>query len=67
MTNPRTNSSLPQQIIKGLVVDGDTDKDVFIFKQVGKVAALRKKIEGSPNLDTKKTFVSHGGMAHTRW
>ncbi|WFD30428.1 glutamine--fructose-6-phosphate transaminase (isomerizing) [Malassezia sp. CBS 17886] len=50
----------------GLVVDGDSDKDVLSFKQVGKVHALRKHIDESP-VDFKKTFISHSGMAHTRW
>jgi glucosamine--fructose-6-phosphate aminotransferase (isomerizing) len=34
---------------------------------VGKVAALRKKIADMQDLDNKKVFISHGGMAHTRW
>ena len=50
----------------GLVVDGDSSEPL-IFKQVGKVAALRDKIKTVPNLDANKTFSSHCGMAHTRW
>lgn len=50
----------------GLVVDGDNTAPL-IFKQVGKVKALREKIESAPQLDTKKVFSSHCGMAHTRW
>ncbi|KDN40950.1 isomerising glucosamine-fructose-6-phosphate aminotransferase [Tilletiaria anomala UBC 951] len=50
----------------GCAVDGDTEKDVLIFKQVGKVAALREHIAQAP-VDLAKTFASHMGMAHTRW
>ncbi|KAJ1342583.1 hypothetical protein BSLG_002900 [Batrachochytrium salamandrivorans] len=39
----------------------------MLFKQVGKVAALRKKIEEIKDLDNDKIFVAHTGMAHTRW
>lgn len=50
-------------------MDGDKNdhSEVFIFKQVGKVSALRKYIEDQPSLSSEKTFVSHIGMAHTRW
>lgn len=50
----------------GLTVDGDRDKEVLLFKQVGKVQALRKHIAES-SVDMDRTFVSHAGMAHTRW
>ncbi|CAO1612585.1 unnamed protein product [Parajaminaea phylloscopi] len=50
----------------GIAVDGDSERDVLIFKQVGKVAALRKHIAESP-VDFNKTFISQAGMAHTRW
>eukprot|EP00842_Homolaphlyctis_polyrhiza_P004971 jgi/Hompol1/5475/HPOL_000914-RA len=40
---------------------------VMIFRQVGKVIALRQKIEEQKSLDTSKIFVAHAGMAHTRW
>ncbi|KAL9933415.1 hypothetical protein V8E36_007591 [Tilletia maclaganii] len=50
----------------GIAVDGDTEKDTLIFKQVGKVAALRKHIAESP-VDFSKTFISQCSMAHTRW
>ena len=52
--------------VLGLVVDGDAQDQVLVFKQVGKVAALRKKIDES-TFDNQKTFVAHTGMAHTRW
>ncbi|EGF79594.1 hypothetical protein BATDEDRAFT_17096 [Batrachochytrium dendrobatidis JAM81] len=51
----------------GIAIDGDTEGNVLLFKQVGKVAALRKKIEEQKDLDTDKIFVAHAGMAHTRW
>ncbi|KAK0554468.1 glutamine--fructose-6-phosphate transaminase (isomerizing) [Tilletia horrida] len=50
----------------GIAVDGDTEKETLIFKQVGKVAALRKHIAEAP-VDFTKTFVSQSSMAHTRW
>lgn len=50
----------------GVAVDGDKEGDVFAFKEVGKVAKLKQLIEESkPDLDA--TFVSHAGIAHTRW
>ena len=39
---------------------------MIFFKEVGKVAGLRKKIAES-NVDTSKTFVSQVSIAHTRW
>jgi glucosamine--fructose-6-phosphate aminotransferase (isomerizing) len=36
------------------------------FKEVGKVAGLRKKIAGS-SIDVNKTCVSQVSIAHTRW
>lgn len=50
----------------GLAIDGNKKKDVFIYKEVGKVAGLRKLIaEEKP--DPTRTFESHAGIAHTRW
>lgn len=54
----------------GLAVDGDGEdkKNVLIFKQVGKVNALRQFIEEQKkSIDVKRTFLTHVGMAHTRW
>ncbi|KAI8999526.1 hypothetical protein BC832DRAFT_564513 [Gaertneriomyces semiglobifer] len=51
----------------GLAVDGDKDGETFIFREVGKVAALREKINKSEGLDVHKSFNNHCGMAHTRW
>ena len=50
----------------GLAIDGDKKNEVFAFKEVGKVAKLRQLIEES-NIDMKKVFDSHAGIAHTRW
>ncbi|KAI8336347.1 glutamine-fructose-6-phosphate transaminase [Chlamydoabsidia padenii] len=49
----------------GMAVDGD-EHDIAIYKEVGKVAALRKLVGEQP-VDFKQTFISHCGMAHTRW
>ncbi|RKO86981.1 hypothetical protein BDK51DRAFT_10880, partial [Blyttiomyces helicus] len=51
----------------GLVVDGNKEGESLIFREVGKVALLRAKIDKVAGLDTKHIFVCHGGMAHTRW
>ncbi|THU93565.1 L-glutamine D-fructose 6-phosphate amidotransferase [Dendrothele bispora CBS 962.96] len=50
----------------GLGVDGDKPGEVIFFKEVGKVAGLRKQITSS-SVDFKKTFVSQVSIAHTRW
>ncbi|KDQ07327.1 hypothetical protein BOTBODRAFT_38856 [Botryobasidium botryosum FD-172 SS1] len=50
----------------GIGIDGDTKKEVVLFKHVGKVAALRKHIAES-KIDMSKTFVSQVSIAHTRW
>lgn len=50
----------------GLAVDGDKKKEVYAFKEVGKVAKLKELIDSS-DLDLEKTFDSHAGIAHTRW
>ncbi|KAI8997469.1 glutamine-fructose-6-phosphate transaminase [Pilobolus umbonatus] len=49
----------------GFAVDGDKE-DITIMKQVGKVAALRKLVK-EQTVDFNKHFISHCGMAHTRW
>ena len=51
----------------GLAVDGDGKDEVVLFKQVGKVAALRKLINEQTALDMNKKFLNHVSMAHTRW
>ena len=39
---------------------------MLFFKEVGKLAGLRKRIAVA-NIDTSKTFVSQVSIAHTRW
>jgi len=50
----------------GLAIDGDNN-DILIYRQVGKVKALEQLIKEDTQLDISKTFLSHTGMAHTRW
>jgi glucosamine--fructose-6-phosphate aminotransferase (isomerizing) len=50
----------------GLCIDGDKPGEPVYFKEVGKVAGLRKKIALS-TVDVKKTSVSQVSIAHTRW
>ena len=50
----------------GIAIDGDELGSTFIFKQIGKVSALKEEIaRANPNRDV--TFISHAGIAHTRW
>ena len=50
----------------GIAIDGDELDSTFIFRQIGKVSSLEKEIAlQKPNRDV--TFVSHSGIAHTRW
>ncbi|CAG8509665.1 8615_t:CDS:2, partial [Scutellospora calospora] len=50
----------------GIAVDGESSDEVYLFKQVGKVAAL-KKLVSEQKIDFEKQFVNHCAMAHTRW
>ncbi|KAH9940313.1 L-glutamine D-fructose 6-phosphate amidotransferase [Amylocystis lapponica] len=50
----------------GVGIDGDKPGEMFFFKEVGKVAGLRKRIAES-NVNTSKTFLSQVSIAHTRW
>lgn len=50
----------------GLAIDGDKKKEVLAFKEVGKVAKLKKLVDES-DIDLEKIFDSHAGIAHTRW
>lgn len=50
----------------GLEIPGDKLDEVKIYKQVGKVAGLRKLLSES-KLSLDKTFINITGMAHTRW
>ncbi|TPX44925.1 glutamine---fructose-6-phosphate transaminase (isomerizing) [Synchytrium endobioticum] len=55
----------PRQL--SLAIDGDNADEVLIYKQVGKVAALKKRIADDKALDLTTAFNSHVSMAHTRW
>jgi glutamine---fructose-6-phosphate transaminase (isomerizing) len=50
----------------GIGIDGDKKNETIFFKEVGKVAGLRKRIAES-NMDTAKTFLTQVSIAHTRW
>src|ERR1700722_9120798 len=50
----------------GLAVDGDKESEIMYFKEVGKVAGLRKKIAAS-EVDVKRTSIQQVSIAHTRW
>ncbi|KAJ1655156.1 glutamine--fructose-6-phosphate transaminase (isomerizing) [Dispira simplex] len=50
----------------GMAIDGDAPEEIRIYKEVGKVAALRKLVESAAK-GTDKKFNIHSGMAHTRW
>ncbi|TIC71057.1 isomerising glucosamine-fructose-6-phosphate aminotransferase [Wallemia mellicola] len=50
----------------GIAVDGEDDKDTYIFKQVGKVKELRSHIDKA-SVDFEKQFSSQASMGHTRW
>lgn len=50
----------------GIAIDGDKVDSTLVYRQIGKVAALKEEIAVQhPNRDV--TFVSHCGIAHTRW
>ncbi|KAH7906447.1 hypothetical protein BJ138DRAFT_1137978 [Hygrophoropsis aurantiaca] len=50
----------------GLEIDGDQPGEIIYFKEVGKVAGLRKLI-AEASIDTTKTVSSQVSIAHTRW
>jgi len=50
----------------GLCMDGDAPGEVYICKEVGNVSQLKAKVDKTAT-NLTKVFVSHGGMAHTRW
>lgn len=50
----------------GLCMDGDGPNDVYVCKEVGNVNKLKSKVEKT-SVNNEKVFVSHVGMAHTRW
>ena len=54
----------------GMAIEGDREDEVFLFKQVGKVASLRSFVLDQTkkgNVDMQKSFLTHVGMSHTRW
>ena len=50
----------------GMAVDGDSENEIYLFKQVGKVAALKKLI-AEQHVDMNRKFMAHAGISHTRW
>lgn len=50
----------------GMAIDGDKPSESYVFKEVGKVAALKKMVD-SKNLNRDVTFSTHCSIAHTRW
>ena len=50
----------------GIGIDGDRPGEILLFKQVGKVAGLRKHLT-EPNVDKSKSFLSQVSIAHTHW
>ena len=50
----------------GVGIDGDRPGEVLLFKEVGKVFGLRKRIDEA-SMDTAKVFPAQCSIAHTRW
>ena len=50
----------------GLGIDGDKPGEVVFFREVGKVAGLRKQIAAS-TIDVNKVYDCQVSIAHTRW
>ena len=51
----------------GVAVIGDTPEEFLVYKQVGKVAALRSLIAEKHTAAHDKSFPCSVSMAHTRW
>lgn len=53
----------------GIAIDGDNEdrSEVFLFKQVGRVASLRNFCFRQEGVKMNQKFPIHLGMAHTRW
>jgi glucosamine--fructose-6-phosphate aminotransferase (isomerizing) len=51
----------------GLAINADKDNEFLMYKQVGKVKELKKKMDEDKALNLSKTFLTHTSMAHTRW
>lgn len=50
----------------GLAIDGDKPNETYVVRQIGKVGALKKEYQ-QKNFNADVSFVSHAGIAHTRW
>ncbi|KAJ2715189.1 glutamine--fructose-6-phosphate transaminase (isomerizing), partial [Coemansia spiralis] len=50
----------------GIAIDGDSDSETIIVKEVGKVAALRQQVDAT-DIDWTKTFTVQTSISHTRW
>ncbi|KAH3669123.1 hypothetical protein WICMUC_005087 [Wickerhamomyces mucosus] len=50
----------------GIAIDGDKPDETLIVRQIGKVAALKEEYD-SKDYNQDVSFVSHAGIAHTRW
>ncbi|KAJ2907886.1 glutamine--fructose-6-phosphate transaminase (isomerizing), partial [Coemansia aciculifera] len=50
----------------GIAIDGDSEAETVIVKQVGKVSALRAKVD-SAELPWDKTYTVQTSISHTRW
>ncbi|OMH81181.1 Glutamine-fructose-6-phosphate aminotransferase [isomerizing] [Zancudomyces culisetae] len=50
----------------GMAIDGDTSDQILIYKEVGKVRALRELTEKSVS-DPGHIYETQTSMAHTRW
>ncbi|KAJ2088042.1 glutamine--fructose-6-phosphate transaminase (isomerizing), partial [Coemansia sp. S100] len=50
----------------GIAIDGDSETETVILKQVGKVSALRAKVD-SAELSWDKAYTVQTSISHTRW
>ncbi|KAJ2008614.1 glutamine--fructose-6-phosphate transaminase (isomerizing) [Coemansia sp. RSA 2322] len=50
----------------GIAIDGDGETETVIIKEVGKVSALRAKVDGS-ELSWDKKYSVQTSISHTRW
>ncbi|KAJ1674931.1 glutamine--fructose-6-phosphate transaminase (isomerizing) [Spiromyces aspiralis] len=50
----------------GLAISGESESEILVYKQVGKVAALRELVNNEAT-DFDKKYTAQTSMAHTRW
>jgi glucosamine--fructose-6-phosphate aminotransferase (isomerizing) len=50
----------------GIAIDGDRENEIYIIREIGKVAELKKEYDAQ-GFNQDATFISHSGIAHTRW